>query len=262
VVDEAGTVKRELPQGLGALLAVEERGEVVLIDSATDAFSAFKVATGESNPLVALGPGPPPLAQASNRTWAVSPDATMLAVGEASTDGVHLDVMRLDGRPRVVLVDAPDVWPAVLAWSPDSKLLMFVSSQRRPEGGRFSQEPRLVVVIVGGHVCAPPGQRRGRAWLGSAPLHRRARASRLRAERRHRHHQRQQVAQTRQGLLCFSPDGRYAVYANTPSGRAAGHRVVDVVAGKVVLENQTRTEVGACDWTSDSTRVVLSFGGK
>ncbi len=65
--------------------------------------------------------------------------------------------------------------------------------------------------------------------------------------------------------MCRSPDGRYGVYADAtsgPAGRRQTHRVVELGTGTVVLESPTRTEIGACDWTSDSRRVVLSFGGK
>jgi dipeptidyl aminopeptidase/acylaminoacyl peptidase len=218
---------------------------------------------------VVLGPSPPPLAQASNRTWAVSPDATMLAVGEAGADGVRLDVMRLDGSGRrTVWSDAPDRWPAALRWSPDSQRLLFVSSQRRLEGGRLLEQPQEAVVVdLAGRVLLrwPIGDFDVR-WLGSDAVYIAESGTNAPSPRPSAVIGIASGAESpglpTRGLLCFSPDGRYAVYANTPSGRTAGHRVVAVATGEVVLESQTRTEVGFCDWTPDSTRVVLSFGGK
>ncbi len=270
VVDSAGAVVRELPANAAAMAFPGKDGKVLLLDNPTFQFSELDIATGQQRPLVALGPPPTATRSVSSRTWAISPAGDLLALAEAKEDGEFaIEVMRMDGSGRTtVWAEPPDAAVGSIVWSPDSSRLLVILTARRAQTPGAVEEPREALVIdpAGRVLLRQPTDSRDARWLGSSSVYfpngaGAAQGARLTA-----------VIDVpggaiapgtpSAGLLCFSPDGRYAVYANTASGRAAGHRVVDLRGGQTVLENPTRTEVSACDWTPDSTRVVLSFGGK
>jgi hypothetical protein len=66
------------------------------------------------------------------------------------------------------------------------------------------------------------------------------------------------------GLLCVSPDSRYAVqlsqvFANGPPYE---HQLYDLVRREVVASVELDRYLINCDWAPDGSKVVLSSGGK
>ncbi len=67
------------------------------------------------------------------------------------------------------------------------------------------------------------------------------------------------------GLLCVSPDSRYAVQLSqvfATNGPPYEHQLYDLVKRQVIASVEMDQYLINCDWSPDGSKVVLSSGGK
>jgi hypothetical protein len=275
IVDFTGAVitraQGTLPRG--ALYIDQSAGKALAVEG-SQAVWEWDPASGEKRLLVDLGP-PPVLPRAtSNRMVDLSASAGRIAVGDVLDGSLRVEVMGLDGSERrLVWQEEEGAWLQQLELSPDGRRLVIATATRRVDGARVSDEPRAVTAldVVTGSVLyriEPPVRWSPLRWAGPG---------RILLTGSEIPFQPSTLIDLRdgssapgpepQGLLCISPDGRYGLYwYQAVTGRVAdrpyGQRAVDFETGAVVLEQVTGLQGGQCDWTRDSTKAVVSPGGK
>jgi dipeptidyl aminopeptidase/acylaminoacyl peptidase len=204
---------------------------------------------------------------------AISPLSRLLAVAEPGDQSTSVTVIRLDGSARRAVWSTPaGVSVETLSWSPDGSKLLFMTSSRTFQGMRpVTNLLEAVVIDTSGRVLLErPDSNYDATWLGSGRV--------MFGFLRQNSNQptpsevvdlasgKSAPGPRLDGLFCTSPDGRLGVYGELSSSGAprtpAKHRVVNLQTGEVLLEAQTRPEIGSCAWTPDSSKVVLSPGGK
>jgi hypothetical protein len=272
ITDLEGNVLTALPSG--AVWAVaQDKHQILLYDYSDGSFTEYNADSGQVSDLVSLGPSRPGAHGEDTRSVSVAPDTSLIAVATVTEAGVVLDLIRPDGSDRRTIWTAPpDTWLTSIEWSPDGAAMLFVTKQRNLDGGRLTETPAsaTVVDLRGRVLLDEPITCYDARWQGSAVVlladggpyqcgQSGSAAIALPSGI-------QSQGPSLKGLFCLSPDGRYGVYGEvvpyTANGRGPTQRVVELASGAVIMEAQTRPEIGSCDWTADSTRVVLSFGGK
>jgi DNA-binding CsgD family transcriptional regulator len=275
IVDATGALVADAlgtrPQG--ALYVDQAAGKALAVES-NQALWEWDPASGQKRLLLDLG-SPPLLPRAtSTRMVDVSAAARRIAVGDVVDGSLGVEVMNLDGSERrLVWQEEEGAWLQQLDLSPDGRRLVVATATRTVDGARVSDEPRAVTVLDArtGSVLyriEPPVRWSPLRWAGP---------DRVLLAGTEIPFQPSTVVEIRdgsstrgpdpQGLLCISPDGRYGLYwyqavTGGVAYRPYGQRVVDFETGGVVLEQVTGVQGGQCDWTEDSTKAVISPGGK
>jgi DNA-binding CsgD family transcriptional regulator len=254
VIDAKGKVEVLSPRRNVSYYPMFEDGRVVLWGWSDGLVTAVDLQTGEEAQLGDFGSDP-----FGERREDVSALAGEVALSEEPFDGVS--VYNLDGSDAQSLFSAaPGEAVSYISWSPGGEWLLIVLAIE--EDGRVRE--RSVVLDANGSVVLDRDSAANWAGAGALRLHA-INGSSLDADALVDVAHGAEIPVPDGTLLCLSPDSRYAVTAEPSTNTfnaPTEHRLHDLVTKEIIASVVVNGFLVNCDWTPDSSKVVLSPGGK
>jgi DNA-binding CsgD family transcriptional regulator/outer membrane protein assembly factor BamB len=256
IVDGEGNVRTIGGYRNFSALPDTDNGRIVAWDRDGTRLDALDAETGE---VLVSGDFQPDLPQGARR-WAVSPAAGKVAITDEPYEVVTL--YDLDGsNPQQIftVAEGETVWTT--AWSRSGEWLL-VTARKEDDGG---VEERSLVYRADGTLYREYPLRANWVGAGALRLYSITAANTVAVDSVIDLAHGAEIPVPAGDLLCVSPDGRYAVTGQPESNAfrsPTDHLLHDLATGEVVAQAVLQRFLVNCDWTPDSSRVVLSTGGK